>query len=112
MAACPSAANLTNIRICCRTSIAEADELQRKEDAIGVARIDSDIAAITEVMNYKASNWCKLRDWGIQSNELTPKEDQLLMLAGSAGRIPSLHDKRLRFFRFVNAWGNGFQIGL
>lgn len=69
--------------------VSETEELQRKEDAIGVARIDSDIAAITEVVNYKPSNWRKLRDWGIQSNELTPKDDQLLLLASSTGRIPT-----------------------
>ncbi|MFN4350535.1 MAG: AIPR family protein [Hylemonella sp.] len=65
------------------------EELQRKEDAVDVARIDSDIAAITEVVNYKYSNWRKLRDWGVRSNELTPKEDQLLMLASAVGRVPT-----------------------
>lgn len=61
----------------------------RLEDAVGVARIDTDIAAITEVVNYKYSNWRKLRDWGIKCKELTPKEDQLLMLAGTSGRVPT-----------------------
>ncbi|WP_156861004.1 AIPR family protein [Casimicrobium huifangae] len=92
--------------------VPEADELQRKEDAIGVARIDSDIAAITEVMNYKASNWRKLRDWGIQSNELTPKEDQLLMLAGSAGRIPTSRQAFAILQIRQRLELAGFQIGL
>lgn len=69
--------------------VSQAEEQQRREDAVEVARIDSDIAAITEVVNYKFANWRKLREWGIQSKELTPREDQLLMLAASSGRVPT-----------------------
>jgi hypothetical protein len=69
--------------------VSQTEVQHRMEDAVVVARIDSDIAAITEVVNYKYSNWRKLRDWGIQCKELTPKEDQLLMLAGSSGRVPT-----------------------
>jgi hypothetical protein len=30
-----------------------------------------------------------LREWGIQRNELTAKEDQLLLFAATTGRVPS-----------------------
>lgn len=69
--------------------ISQAEDQRRKEDAVEVARIDSDIAAISEVVNYKFDKWRKLREWGIQRKELTPKEDQLLMLAASTGRVPT-----------------------
>lgn len=69
--------------------VSQEEDQRRREDAVEVARIDSEIAAITEVVNYKFSNWRKLRDWGIQRGELTPKEDQLLVLAGSSGRVPT-----------------------
>jgi len=90
--------------------LAKEEELRRKEDAVSVARIDSDIAAITEVFNYKHSNWRKLRDWGIQKSELTLKEDQLLMLASSSSKVPTprqamailLIRKRLQDLGYIN----------
>jgi len=69
--------------------ISLAEEQRLREDAIDVARIDVGIAAVTAVINYKHTNWRKLRDWGIKNNELTPKEDQLLMLASSPRHVPS-----------------------
>ncbi|MCW5623166.1 MAG: AIPR family protein [Burkholderiales bacterium] len=69
--------------------VSQSEELERKADALGAARIDAGIAAVTEVVNYKSSNWRAMREWGIRRNELTAKEDQLLLLAGTAGRIPS-----------------------
>jgi hypothetical protein len=69
--------------------LAKEEETRRKEDAVSIARIDTDIAAITEVVSYKHSNWRKLRDWGIQNRELTLKEDQLLMLASSTTKVPT-----------------------
>jgi hypothetical protein len=69
--------------------VSKIEEQNRNQDAVAVSRIDSEIAAITEVVNYKPTNWRKLRDWGIQKKELTPKEDQLLMLVSSAGRVPT-----------------------
>lgn len=69
--------------------VSKEEETERKEDAIDVARIDEGIAAVTAVVNYKCANWRKLRDWGIKNSELTPKDDQLLVLAGSVGRVPT-----------------------
>jgi hypothetical protein len=91
--------------------VSEEEELQRRENAIDVARIDSDIASITEVVNYKSANWRKLRDWGNLNNELTPKEDQLLMLAGSSVKVPTakqaiailLIRKKLKQLGFVDS---------
>ena len=53
------------------------------------ARIDAGIAAVTEVVNYKSSNWRTLREWAHQRNELTARDDQLLLFAATAGRVPS-----------------------
>jgi len=69
--------------------VSQAEELEREADAVDTARIDAGIAAITEVVNYKSSNWRTLREWGIKRNELTAKEDQLLLFAATAGRVPS-----------------------
>ncbi|MDP3613171.1 MAG: hypothetical protein Q8R98_15040, partial [Rubrivivax sp.] len=69
--------------------VSQAEELEREADAIDTARIDAGIAAVTEVVNYKPSSWRTLRDWGIQRNELTAKEDQLLLFAATAGKVPS-----------------------
>ncbi len=57
----------------------------------------------TEVVNYKSSSWRTLRDWGIQWNELTAREDQLCC------SLPLLEefqasDKRQRFSKFDGGW--------
>ncbi len=69
--------------------VSQDEEQNRRTDAMDTARIDVGIAAITEVMRHKSTSWRKLREWGIQRNELTAKEDQLLMLAGTLGKVPS-----------------------
>lgn len=69
--------------------ISRAEERGHKEDAIQIARIDAGIAAVTEVVMYGPQNWRKLRDWGVQHKELTVKEEQLLLLACTAGKVPS-----------------------
>ena len=69
--------------------ISQDEEQKRKTDAIDTARIDVGIVAITQVVTYKSTNWRKMREWGIQRNELTPKEDQLLLFAATAGKVPS-----------------------
>ena len=69
--------------------VSQAEELVREADAIDTARIDAGIAAVTEVVNYKSFSWRTLREWGIQRNELTVEEDQLLLFAATAGRVPS-----------------------
>ena len=63
--------------------------MEREADAEDIARIDAGIAAITEVVNYKSSNWRRMREWGNSRRELTAREDQLLLLAATAGRVPS-----------------------
>jgi hypothetical protein len=69
--------------------VSSAEQTQREEDAADTARIDVGFAAITEVVNYKVSNWRTMRAWGNSRRELTPKEDQLLLLAATAGKVPS-----------------------
>jgi hypothetical protein len=59
-----------------------------RRDAIGVARIDRGIAAITTVVQCKPSRWRQIRKWGIDNRHLSAKEDQLLTLAAS-GKVPS-----------------------
>jgi len=69
--------------------VSQDEEQQRKADAIDTARIDTGIAAVTEVVNYKPANWRTMREWGVQRNELSAKEDQLLLFAATAGKVPS-----------------------
>lgn len=69
--------------------VSQAEQMELEADAVDTARIDAGIAAITEVVNYKPSNWRRMRDWGNSRQELTAKEDQLLLLAATAGRVPS-----------------------
>lgn len=69
--------------------VSQTEELEREADAVVTARIDAGIAAVTEVVNYKPSNWRTLREWANQRNELTAREDQLLLFAATAGRVPS-----------------------
>ena len=44
---------------------------------------------MSEVLAYKYDSWKSLRQWGLDSHELTPKEDQLLLLASTLGKIPT-----------------------
>lgn len=69
--------------------VSPAEQVEREADALDTARIDAGIAAITEVVSYKPSNWRKMREWGNGRRELTAKEDQLLLLAATAGKVPS-----------------------
>lgn len=62
---------------------------EREADAVKVARIDVGIAAMTEVFSYKQANWKRLREWGLERREITPKEDQLLAVAATPGKVPS-----------------------
>lgn len=59
------------------------------KDAQGVEKIDRGIAAITAVINTKPSAWRQIRQWGIQNKYLTVKEEQLLLLASTPGKVPS-----------------------
>ena len=63
------------------------EEIRR--DAISIARIDRGIAAITTVMQRKPARWREIRQWGIERNHLTAKEEQLLLFAATQGKVPS-----------------------
>lgn len=69
--------------------VSREQQMERETAAKDTARIDAGIAAITEVVTYKPSNWRRMREWGSSRRELTAKEDQLLLLAATAGKIPS-----------------------
>lgn len=69
--------------------VSGAEQIRREADAVDNARVDTGLAAITDVLNYKSSNWRAVRDWGNNRRELTPKEDQLLLLAATAEKVPS-----------------------
>lgn len=68
-------------------SSAETEEL--KVEATVGAKIDVGFAAITKVLSYKSSEWKTLREWGLSRQELTPKEDQLLLLVSTPRRVPT-----------------------
>lgn len=68
-------------------SVSEIAEAQK--DAQYVERIDRGIAAVAEVMQQKPSSWRLIREWGIQHRHLTGKEEQLLLLAATPGKVPS-----------------------
>ena len=53
------------------------------------AKIDVGFAAIKHVLDFKTQNWKKARDWGLSNNQLTPKEQQLLLIATLPGKVPS-----------------------
>ena len=91
--------------------VSQDEEQKRKIDAIDTARIDVGIVAITQVVTYKPASWRKMREWGIQRNELTPKEDQLLLLAATAGKVPSERQAAaiLQIRRKLEA--EGFRLG-
>jgi len=69
--------------------ISFGENADRKAIAASNAKIDVGFAAVSEVLNYKCSGWRILRQWGLDRHELTPKEDQLLLLAATHGKIPT-----------------------
>jgi hypothetical protein len=69
--------------------ISFGENAERKAIATSSAKIDVGFAAVSEVLTYKCSAWKILRQWGLNHQELTPKEDQLLLLASTLGRIPT-----------------------
>jgi hypothetical protein len=60
-----------------------------KKDAVDLARIDRGIASITTVMQRKPALWRQIRQWGMDHRNLTAKEEQLLLLAATPGKVPS-----------------------
>jgi hypothetical protein len=69
--------------------ISFGENAERKAIATSNAKIDVGFAAVSEVLTYKCSGWKILRQWGLDRQELTPKEDQLLLLASTLGKIPT-----------------------
>lgn len=81
--------------------IAKHDAARIAEDAIDVARIDSGIAAVTSVIEFKSSRWRLVRQWGMEKRLLTAREEQLLLLAATLGKVPS--DKQAKAILDIRA---------
>jgi hypothetical protein len=62
---------------------------QIEKDAKGIERIDRGIAAVMAVVETKPMTWRKMRQWGLENNNLTGKEEQQLLLAATPGKVPS-----------------------
>ena len=60
-----------------------------KRDAADDARIDRGIEAVTAVIEFTSARWKEVRQWGQTRNLLTPREDSLLLVAATFGKIPS-----------------------
>ncbi|MEN5067374.1 AIPR family protein [Achromobacter aegrifaciens] len=58
-------------------------------DAEEDAAIDRGLAAITKVLATKPSDWRQIRQWGLERRFLTPKEEQLLLVAATPRRLPT-----------------------
>lgn len=69
--------------------VAASGVVEAQRDAQKIERIDRGIAAIATVMEQKPSSWRLMREWGLQHKHLTGKEEQLLLLAATPGKVPS-----------------------
>lgn len=69
--------------------VSSDESTERKALATQNAKFDVGFAAVAEALAYKCSNWKAIRAWGLSRHELTPKEDQLLLLAATLGKVPS-----------------------
>lgn len=73
----------------------QADLISREQvdrirgDAVKTARIDRGISDISEVMATKPAKWRESRQWGLENKLLTGKEEQLLLIAATPGKVPS-----------------------
>lgn len=63
--------------------------LEIQANAVDLARIDHGIANISTVVATKPSTWRQMRQWGLENKLLTSKEEQLLLLAATPGKVPS-----------------------
>lgn len=63
--------------------------LEIRNDAADLARIDQGISDVSKVIGIKPSTWRQIRQWGLENKMLTSKEDQLLLLASTPGKVPS-----------------------
>lgn len=67
----------------------KAEVTEKLAAAQDIAKLDVGIEAMTAVLSIKHSNWRAMREWGLQQKELTPKEDQLLLVAATMGKLPT-----------------------
>lgn len=58
-------------------------------DAVATARIDRGISDISEVVAIKPTKWRETRQWGLDNKLLTGREEQLLLIAATPGKVPS-----------------------
>jgi hypothetical protein len=72
------------------TELVSAEDVKQAiEDAAGDAAIDRGIAAVTRVLATRPSDWKQIRQWGLDRQLLTAKEEQLLLVATNPRRPPS-----------------------
>lgn len=70
--------------------LVSADEARQAiDDAAGDAAIDRGLAAVTRVLSTRPSDWRQMRQWGLDKQLLTAKEEQLLLVATNPRRPPS-----------------------
>ena len=62
---------------------------ENRNEAIDTARIDRGISDISAVVATKPAKWRELRQWGLENKLLTAKEEQLLLIAATPGKVPS-----------------------
>jgi hypothetical protein len=62
---------------------------QASSDAEEDAAIDHGLAAITKVLATNPLVWRQIRQWGLNKRLLTPKEEQLLLVAATPRRPPT-----------------------
>lgn len=65
------------------------DFKRASSDAEDDAAIDRGLVAVTRVLATKASDWREIRQWGLTRRLLTPKEEQLLLVAANPRRPPT-----------------------
>lgn len=65
------------------------ENLDRKQEAVLTEKTLVGLEAVMHVLEYKCVNWKTLRQWGLDRRELTPKDDQLLLLAATSRWTPT-----------------------
>ena len=62
---------------------------ENRNEAIDTARIDRGISDISAVVATRPAKWREVRQWGLENKLLTAKEEQLLLIAATPGKVPS-----------------------
>lgn len=65
----------------------QVDENRRA--GIATARIDRGFSDIAAVLATRPADWREVRRWGLDNKLLTAKEEQLLLIAATPGKVPS-----------------------